>query len=83
MTRFVKIPVVTLSRQQVKRRLADVKKRSGKSLSVSKFGKLGKPVASPHLRRRHGFCRVLDPEEWNLVFPDIPSEYGGTVCVRK
>jgi hypothetical protein len=75
--RYVKIPVVTLTRQEVRQRLADVKKRSRKSLRMSK---LGQPVAAHKKRRRHGYCRVYGPEEWNLIFPEIPSEYGGTAC---
>ena len=39
------------------------------------------PVNSP-ARRGRGFCRTMSEAEWNLVFPETPSEYGGTVCVR-
>jgi hypothetical protein len=40
------------------------------------------PINSP-ARRSRAFCRTLGPEEWGLVFPESPSEYGGTVCYLK
>ncbi|MBV9993719.1 MAG: hypothetical protein JO127_00770 [Caulobacteraceae bacterium] len=39
------------------------------------------PVSSP-ARRGKGFCRTMSEAEWNLVFPETPSDYGGAVCVR-
>lgn len=89
---YLKLPVVNLTQQQIDKRMADFKERFGRSLN---FDEVGEPVAHsvsrietpedgviPTLRRgRHKHrCRVLGPEEWNLVFPDIPSEYGGMVC---
>ncbi len=74
-----KKPVIDQTRPQINQRVADGKKRSGKSVD---FDKTGQPVADPQ-RRKHVFCRVLGPEEWGLLFPDIPGEYGGTVCIRK
>ena len=67
------------TQSQIEKRTSDVKKRTGKSVD---FNKIGQPVADPQHRKRV-LCRVLDPAEWGLVFPDIPSEYGGTVCVRR
>ena len=74
-----KKPPFDQTQSQIDKRTADVKKRTGKSMD---FNKIGQPVADPQ-RRRHVLCRVLGPEEWGLVFPDVPSDYGGTVCVRK
>lgn len=34
------------------------------------------------LRRRGGFCRVMDTAEWYLLTGQY-SEYGGTWCVRR
>lgn len=72
-------PVVDQTQPQMEQRAAAAKQRSGKSVDPNK---IGTPVADPK-RRRHVVCRTLGPEEWGLVFPDIPGEYGGTVCVRK
>ena len=65
--------------KQLQDRATDVKRRTGKSVDPNA---IGKPVADPH-RRPRVLCRTYGPEEWNLIFPDIPSDYGGTVCVRK
>ena len=72
-------PVVTLTQQQINERTADVKRRTGKTINMER---IGKPIADPH-RRRRVVCRQMSPQEWGLVFPDIPSEYGGMVCTRK
>jgi hypothetical protein len=72
-------PVVDQTQPQMDQRVADAKKRTGKSVDANR---MGTPVADPQ-RRRHVLCRTLGPEEWGLIFPDIPSDYGGTVCVRK
>ena len=86
---YVKLPVVNLTQGQIDRRMVKLKERSGKSLN---FDEAGEPVvqlkpktkppgdrrSAVHRRRKR--CKVLGPEEWNLIFPDIPSEYGGMVC---
>lgn len=72
-------PVVDQTQQQMKERVAEVKQRTGKSVDPNK---VGTPVADPK-RRRHVLCFTLAPEDWNVLFAHIPSEYGGTVCVLK
>ena len=72
-------PVVDQTEQQMKERVAEVKRRTGKSVDPNK---VGTPVADPK-RRRHALCFTLAPDDWNMLFPHIPSDYGGTVCVRK
>ncbi len=71
-------PVIDQTPQQMEQRAGVVRRRTGKSIDPNK---IGTPVADP--KRRKGVCRTLSYEEWALVFPDIPSEYGGTVCYRK
>jgi len=72
-------PVVDQTQPQMNQRAADAKKRTGKSVDPNR---MGTPVADPQ-RRHHVLCFTLAPEDWGMLFPDIPSEYGGTVCVRK
>jgi len=74
-----KRPVVDQTQSQMDERASAAKRRTGKSVDPSR---IGTPVADPQHRKRV-LCRQYGPEEWNLIFPDIPSEYGGTVCVRK
>jgi hypothetical protein len=82
---YVPLPVAHVTLKEIELRLA--------ALETS-FDRLGEPIGIPKVQkkrekrgptpkyRKRGFCRVLGPEEWNLVFPEIPSEYGGTVCYR-
>jgi hypothetical protein len=85
--RYMKIPAVTLTRDELKKRLVDAKKRTRKSLSLRTLGSLvlgskpsgGGPTAA---RRKHRICIVLSPFEWSLAFPQDPSSLGGVVCYR-
>ena len=89
---YLKMPLMVVTRDEVKVRIGKARKRSRRRLNARTMGKPvlkaktkirgGGSLPAP-LRRRRVFCRVLDPAEWGLLFPDIPSEYGGTVCIRK
>lgn len=72
-------PVVDQTQQQMEQRTAEVKRRTGKSVDPNK---VGTPVADPK-GRKHVLCFTLAPDDWNMLFPHIPSDYGGTVCVRR
>jgi hypothetical protein len=74
---YIKIPALTFTLPQLKERLAEAKKRSRKSISLRT---LGHPVLSA--RRKRTICIALTPWEWNLIFPEAPSAYGGIVCYR-
>lgn len=89
--RYIQFPAVTLTEKEMRQRTEELNKRSRKSLDLKK---LGNPVAQPKPKRKspsggdastpqsRSFCRVLSPEEWSLVFPEYPSDYGGMVCYR-
>lgn len=70
-------PVIDQTPEQMNQRVAEVKRRTGRNVDPNK---MGTPVSVP---KRRGRCRYLAKEEWNLVFSDYPSEYGGTVCTRR
>jgi hypothetical protein len=85
--RYVKFPLIQLTPAQFKQRVAEAKghltlRDVGEPVARPKPKKKPGPAA-PQARRFRVLCRVLGPEEWNLIFPEIPSEYGGTVCVRR
>jgi hypothetical protein len=86
--RYMKIPAVTLTRDELKQRLADAKKRTKKSLSLRTLGspvlasKTSGSTQTAAARRKRRICIVLSPFEWSLAFPEDPSSLGGVVCYR-
>jgi hypothetical protein len=84
---YVKIPRLTFTLPQIKERLAEARKRSRKSISLRTLGhpvlsaKASGGAATPAARKRT-ICIALTPFEWNLIFPEAPSAFGGIVCYR-
>jgi hypothetical protein len=80
----VKLPLAYRPKHEIDRDLAQLKQHHHPH--VIELGQVNPPEghaeATPE-RRRHAVCYVLGPEEWNLLFPDIPSEYGGMICYRQ
>lgn len=67
--------VLDQTQQEWNQRVADVKRRTGKTI------RLEKRVADPKRRGARALCYVLDAYSWKLA-TGRNSEYGGTICVR-
>jgi hypothetical protein len=67
-------PHVDQTQPEWNERVADVKRRTGKTV------RLGRSVADPK-RRGKIRCYTLDAWGWELAF-GTKTEYGGVVCVR-
>lgn len=68
-------PAVDQTQSEWNQRVADVKRRTGKSI------RLEQRVADPKRRGGRIRCYTLDPWGWELAFGQ-KTEYGGVVCVR-
>lgn len=67
--------VLDQTQQEWNQRVADVKRRTGKTI------KLEKRVADPKRRGGRVRCYGMDAYSWKLA-TGLDSEYGGTICVR-
>jgi len=68
-------PVLDQTQPEWNERVADVKRRTGKTV------RLGRSVADPK-RRGKIRCYTLDAYSWKLATGG-DSEYGGVICLRK
>jgi hypothetical protein len=82
-----KLPVVYSTPDDLDQRIAKAKTHLKLPESLDKSWPVAEPEtgvakAAGAKAPAKAFCKQYGPEEWNLIFPEHQSEYGGIVCYR-